>query len=218
MPTIIDYLKRAGDSTQAFVDFLVHGLQWPIPDGMEWDDLPIDWSLQDLDLDPDKVGPIRVYQLNLVTGQDVGILVLELDNKRLPVAAVRRIIERFLTTPGGKSRSGKRPAWTEERILVFCLSPVDSSVHALGIGREDGRRVLRTLSWSKDSPPVRLELIAQRGVPELIWGERGPALTTGLSRAAGFGAYRGAIRSAAALASRMAEVARDLCDEVIETS
>ena len=216
MATIIEYLKKAGDSSQAFVEFLVHGLHWPIPDGMEWDDLPIDWSLQDLDLDPEKVGPIKVYQLNLVTGQDVGILVLELDNGRLPVAAVRRIIERFLTTPGGKSRSGKRPAWTEEQILVFCLSPRDSSVHAIGIAREDGRRVLRTLSWSKDSPAARLELIAQRGVPELVWGERGPSLSTGLSNAAGFGAFRGAIKSAATLASRMAEVARELRDEVVD--
>lgn len=216
MATIIEYLKKAGDSSQAFVEFLVHGLHWPIPDGMEWDDLPIDWSLQDLDLDPEKVGPIKVYQLNLVTGQDVGILVLEIDNGRLPVAAIRRIIERFLTTPGGKSRSGKRPAWTEEQILVFCLSPQDSSVHAIGIAREDGRRVLRTLSWSKDSPANRLELIAQRGVPELVWGERGPSLSTGLSRAAGFGAFRGAIKSAATLASRMAEVARELRDEVVD--
>lgn len=216
MSEIIDYLKKAGDSSEAFLEFLAHGLHWPIPDGMEWDDLPIDWSLEDLDLDPEKVGPIKVYQLNLVTGQDVGILVLELDNKRLPVAAVRRIIERFLTTPGGKSRSGKRPAWKEERILVFCFSPHDSSVHALGVALEDGRRVLRTLSWSKNSPSARLELVAQRGIPELVWGERGPALTTGLSRVAGFGAYRGAIKSAATLAGRMAEVARDLRDEVVD--
>lgn len=216
MSTLIEYLRKAGDSPKAFLDFLAHGLSWPIPEGLEWDDLPIDWSLQDLDLNPEKVGPIKVHQLNLVTGQEVGILVLEFDNRRLPLAAIRRIIEKFLVTPGGKSRSGNRPAWVEDRILVFCLSPQDSSVHALGVARENDRRVLRTLSWSKNSPTARLELIVQRGVPELIWGERGPALTSGLSRATGFGAYRGAIKSAATLASRMAEVARELRDEVAE--
>lgn len=216
MPTIIDYLQKAGSSLQAFTDLLVTGLDWPIPDGMEWDDLPIEWSLESLDLDPAKIGPIAVHQLNIVTGQDVGILVLQFDGKRLPVAAVRRIIEKFLKTPGGKTRSGKRPAWNDERILVFAISPADSSVHAIGVGIDNGRRALRSLSWSTTSTPARLELIAERGVPELKWGDRGPALATGLSATAGFGRYRGAIQSAAALASRMAEVARDLRDEVID--
>ncbi|MBG6056445.1 hypothetical protein IWX81_002882 [Salinibacterium sp. CAN_S4] len=216
MPTIIDYLQKAGSSLQAFTDLLVNGLDWPIPDGMEWDDLPIDWSLESLDLEPAKIGPIVVHQLNLVTGQDVGILVLQFDGKRLPVAAVRRIIEKFLRTPGGKTRSGKRPAWNDERILVFAISPADSSVHAIGVGHDNGRRALRSLSWSTTSTPARLELIAERGVPELKWGDRGPALATGLSATAGFGKYRGAIQSAAALASRMAEVAKDLRDEVLD--
>ena len=216
MPNITDYLRKAGSSLRAFTDLLVYGLEWPIPNGMEWDDLPIDWSLESLDLDPAKIGPIRVHQLNIVTGQDVGILVLQFDAKRLPVAAVRRIIEKFLTTPGGKPRSGTRPAWQEDRILVFALSPVDSSTHAIGIRRENGRRALRSLSWSASSTPARLELIAERGVPELKWGERGPALTTGLSATAGFGKYGGAIQSAAALATRMAEVAKDLREEVLQ--
>jgi hypothetical protein len=216
MSTITEYLKKAGSSLQAFTDLLIYGLKWPIPSGLEWDDLPIDWSPAELDLDPEKVGPIRIHQLNIVTDQQVGILVLQFDGKRLPVAAVRRIIERFLKTPSGKTRSGKRPAWQEDRILVFAISPQDNSIHAIGVGREDGRRVLRSLSWSNRSTPARLELIAERGVPELVWGDRGPALTTGLSRAAGFGAYRGAIRSAAALAARMAEVARELREEVLD--
>lgn len=216
MSTITEYLKKAGSSLQAFTDLLIYGLKWPIPSGLEWDDLPIDWSPAELDLDPEKVGPIRIHQLNIVTDQQVGILVLQFDGKRLPVAAVRRIIERFLKTPGGKTRSGRRPAWEEDRVLVFAISPQDNSIHAIGVGREDGRRVLRSLSWSTRSTPARLELIAERGVPELVWGDRGPALTTGLSRTAGFGAYRGAIRSAAALAVRMAEVARELRQEVLD--
>lgn len=216
MSTITEYLKKAGSSLQAFADLLIYGLKWPIPSGLEWDDLPIDWSPAELDLDPEKVGPIRIHQLNIVTDQQVGILVLQFDGKRLPVAAVRRIIERFLKTPGGKTRSGRRPAWEEDRVLVFAISPQDNSIHAIGVGREDGRRVLRSLSWSTGSTPARLELIAERGVPELVWGDRGPALTTGLSRTAGFGAYRGAIRSAASLAARMAEVARELREEVLD--
>jgi hypothetical protein len=215
VPTIIDYLQKAGSSLQAFTDLLVNGLDWPIPDGMEWDDLPIDWSLESLDLEPAKIGPIAVHQLNLVTGQDVGILVLQFEGKRLPVAAIRRIIEKFLKTPGGKTRSGKRPAWNDERILVFAISPADSSVHAIGVGQNSGRRALRSLSWSKTSTPARLELIAERGIPELKWGDRGPGLATGLSAAAGFGKYRGAIQSAAVLATRMSEVAKDLRDEVL---
>lgn len=216
MSTTTEYLKNAGSSLQAFADLLTYGLKWPIPSGLEWDDLPIDWSPAELDLDPEKVGPIRIHQLNIVTDQQVGILVLQFDGKRLPVAAVRRIIERFLKTPGGKTRSGRRPAWEEDRVLVFAISPQDNSIHAIGVGREGGRRVLRSLSWSTRSTPTRLELIAERGVPELVWGDRGPALTTGLSRTAGFGAYRGAIRSAAALAARMAEVARELREEVLD--
>lgn len=215
MSTTTEYLKQAGSSLQAFTELLVYGLKWPIPNGLEWDDLPIDWSPAELDLDPQKVGTIRIHQLNIVTDQQVGILVLQFNGKRLPVAAVRRIIERFLKTPGGRTRSGQRPAWEEDRLLVFAISPQDDSIHAIGVGREDGRRVLRSLSWSTRSTPARLELIAERGVPELIWGDRGPALTTGLSRTAGFGAYRGAIRSAAALAARMAEVARELREEVL---
>ena len=154
MSTITEYLKKAGSSLQAFADLLIYGLKWPIPSGLEWDDLPIDWSPAELDLDPEKVGPIRIHQLNIVTDQQVGILVLQFDGKRLPVAAVRRIIERFLKTPGGKTRSGRRPAWEEDRVLVFAISPQDNSIHAIGVGREDGRRVLRSLSWSTGSTPA----------------------------------------------------------------
>lgn len=208
-------LRNAGSSIEAFRDFLIEGLNWPIPPELVWQQDVPEWDPTSLHLDPDKVARLsRIYQLNIVTGQDVGILVLEFDGKRLPIGAIRRVIDRFVSKPRGRSGGGTRPAWEEDRILVFCISPQDKSVHAVGIRREDSRRVLRVLSWEKTATEARLALITQRGLPELQWGERGPALTSNLASASGFGAYRESIRSAGALATRMAEVARDLRDEV----
>lgn len=200
---------------EAFSDFLVEGLNWPIPPDLVWQQDVPEWDPASLHLDPEKVARLsRIYQLNIVTGQDVGILVLEFDGKRLPIGAVRRVIDRFVSRPRGRTGGGALPAWKEDRILVFCISPQDEAVHAVGVRREGNRRVLRVLSWEKTTTPASLELIQQRGLPELQWGEHGPALTSNLASASGFGAYRESIRSAAALATRMAEVARDLREEV----
>lgn len=176
-------LRNAGSSIEAFRDFLIEGLNWPIPPELVWQQDVPEWDPTSLHLDPDKVARLsRIYQLNIVTGQDVGILVLEFDGKRLPIGAIRRVIDRFVSKPRGRSGGGTRPAWEEDRILVFCISPQDKSVHAVGIRREDSRRVLRVLSWEKTATEARLALITQRGLPELQWGERGPALTSNLAR------------------------------------
>jgi hypothetical protein len=200
-------VKAAGSSVEGIAELLFE-LEWPVLTGIQWEDDVPTWTPEELGLDSAKVARlIRIYQPPL--SGSTGLLVLEFDGAALPKGAVRRVIEQFVQKARRKEK-GTRPAWISDRLIVLARSTADAGVWAIGLHRNQSRTELRHLYWSAKSTPSHLQLLAERDLPHLAWRVDGPTLTEG------FGSNRTTIRSAAALATRMAEVARDIRENVSE--
>jgi type I restriction-modification system DNA methylase subunit len=211
-------LKAAPKSTNHLLALLLDGLDWPIPDGLTWDDLQLEWDPQELYLDPEKVAKLRqISQIpRLRKDQTFGVWVLEFDGGRLPVGAIRRLVQRLVKNERARKDSGTHAQWALPELLFFCLSKgPEQLLHVVNFRESDNKRVLNVLSWSNEPTAARLNLLLRRGVPDLFWASpNGPRIVSGLEVGMGFRGYREGIRSAKALSARMAEVAQDVRDEV----
>jgi hypothetical protein len=212
-------VAAAPSSLEDLVQLLLEGLDWPIPQGMDLGDVPLDWSLDELHLDPKRVATLRAIRQipKLVDEQRFGVFVLDFDGGTLPIGAVRRVVDRLVTTARSRKHKGALPTWSLNELLFFCqTSGSERTLHVVALRETEGRRVVRVASWGGASTDGRLDLVVKRTVPDLRWSTDagGPALAVDLG-GAGFHAYRYAIRTSDALARRMAEVARDVRDEVI---
>lgn len=211
-------LRAAPRSTDHLLTLLLDGLDWPIPDGLTWDDLQLDWEPEELHLDPDKVAKLKhISQVpQLKKDQTFGVWVLEFDGGRLPVGAIRRLVQRLVKNERARKGSGQHAQWALPDLLFFCLSEGhEHLLHVVNFREKDGKRVLNVLTWSTEPTPARLDLLVRRGVPDLVWASpAGPKVVLDPEYGKGFRGYREGIRSAKALSARMAEVAQDVRDEV----
>lgn len=211
-------LKEAPRSTDHLLTLLLDGLDWPIPDGLTWDDLQLEWDPEELHLDPKKVARLKhISQIpRLKKGQAFGVWVLEFDGGRLPVGAIRRLVQRLVKNERARKGSGTHAQWALPDLLFFCLSEgQEHLLHVVNFRESDGKRVLNVLSWSNEPTSARLDLLVRRGVPDLFWeSPDGPKIVLSPEFGKGFRGYREGIRSAKALSARMAEVAQDVRDEV----
>ncbi|MDF9716629.1 hypothetical protein INN71_04060 [Nocardioides sp. ChNu-153] len=211
-------LKAAPKSTDHLLTLLLDGLDWPIPDGLTWDDLQLEWEPEELHLDPEKVARLKhISQIpQLKKDQAFGVWVLEFDGGRLPVGAIRRLVQRLVKNERARKGSGTHAQWDLPDLLFFCLSEGNEHLlHVVNFREKDGKRVLNVLSWSNEPTSARLDLLVRRGVPDLFWNSpNGPKIVLSPEFGKGFRGYREGIRSAKALSARMAEVAQDVRDEV----
>ncbi len=211
-------LKSAPKSAEHLLDLLLNGLDWPIPDGLSWGDIQLEWEPEELHLDPEKVARLKqISQIPPLTkDQKFGVFVLNFEGGRLPVGAIRRLVQRLVKNERARKGSGTHAQWSLDDLLFFCLSEGQERIlHVVNFREKDGKRVLRVLSWSDQLTSARLDLLVRRGVPDLAWSPAdGPQIVLGPNFGKGFHGYREGIKSAAALSRRMADVAQDVRDEV----
>lgn len=211
-------LMAAPRSADQLLTLLLDGLDWPITDGLTWDDLQLEWEPEELHLDPEKVAKLNhISQLpQLTTNQTFGVWVLEFEGGRLPIGAIRRVVQRLVRNERARKGSGRHTQWALGDLLFFCLSEgQENLLHVVNFREKDGKRLLNVMSWSDNPTKARLDLLVQRGVPDLFWRPAtGPNIVLGPGFGTGFHGYRQGIKSAAALSRRMAEVAQDVRDEI----
>lgn len=211
-------LKAAPKSTVDLLALLHEGFEWPIYDtALEPDDILIDWSPEELHLDSSEVARLAgISQIPPLTSrQKFGAFYLRFEGGQLPIGAVRRVVQRLVTSKRGKG-GGKLPTWKLDDLLFFCHADGSQPfVHVVNFQEKEGKRVLRVLSWSDSPTDTRLDLLARRALDELQWtSDEGPRVVTDPTSGRGFTGYREGIKSAKALSRRMAEVAQDVRDEV----
>ncbi|MDQ4489044.1 type ISP restriction/modification enzyme [Sinomonas sp. ASV486] len=211
-------LQAAPKSADHLLDLLLDGLDWPIPEGLTWGDIQLEWEPEELHLDPEKVARLKqISQIPPLTkAQMFGVFVLDFEGGRLPVGAIRRLVQRLVKNERARNGSGAHAQWSLNDLLFFCLSDGhERLLHVVNFREKDGKRVLRVLSWSDHLTKARLDLLMRRGVADLAWSPAdGPKIVLGPDFGKGFHGYREGLRSAAALSGRMAEVAQDVRDEV----
>lgn len=211
-------LRAAPKSPADLLQFLLDGLDWPIPDDLTWGDIQLDWDPEELHLDPTKVARLRqISQIPpLSKTQEFGVFVLDFEGGRLPVGAIRRLVQRLVKTKRAGQGQGTHPQWALSDLLFFCLSDGKERVlHIVNFHEKDGKRVLRVVSWNTEPTKPREDLLLKRGITDLIWApDKGPRIAYEVA-GPGFRGYREGITSASTLSRRMAEVARDVRDEVL---
>ena len=103
-------VRKAPESTDALLELLFDGLDWPRPANMEIEEIPLlDWSPDELHLDPDEVARLtKIQQLPPLTAkQPFGVFILSFDGGRLPVGAVRRVVNRLVRKKRARGKSAK---------------------------------------------------------------------------------------------------------------
>jgi hypothetical protein len=211
-------IKAAPTSFPALLSLLSDGLGWPLYDtNVVPEDVLLDWSPEELHLDPDQVARlVGISQIpQLTTKQKFGAFYLRFEGGQLPVGAIRRLVQQLVTNKRGKG-GGKVPTWALDDLLFFCIAAGgDHLIHVVNFRERGGKRVLNVLTWGADATEQRLALLARRATAELTWeGDEGPKFVTDPTAVPSIVGYREGIRSAKALSKRMADVAKDVRDEV----
>lgn len=218
-------IRNAPNDIWTLIDLLRDGLGWPFPEmepsSLQPEEVLIDWQPEELHLDPAKVAKIAdILQVPKFTqAQECGVFLLNFTGGRLPIGAVRRVVERLIANRRSRTGAGRLPQWSDVNdLLFFCLgSTPQKVVHVVNFHEEHGNATLRVLSWSSHSSATQLDLIAERDIASLRWsGVKGPAIIGTQNRTLGFGSYRGSIRSAQALAAHMASIAQRVRAELLD--
>lgn len=212
-------VRQAPRSRDGLLQLLFEGLDWPRPGGMEIEEIPLlPWTPEELHLDPEAVAKLtKIEQLpRLTSDQPFGVFILSFDGGRLPVGAVRRVVNQLVR----KKRARREQAtslWDLEDLVFFCQAGEDVDVlHVVAFRESESRPVMKVISWDSASTDNRIRLVATANLPALSWPGEDVDPTAWRDRwNSGFTAtYRQSIKSAATLAQRMAEVASTVRDEV----
>lgn len=207
-------------SIEDVVAFLADELDWPIgADDLE--EATFDWDPTELGIPIERVPSLeRLRQLrSLTSDQPWGIFFLEFSGPRLPLTALRQVLQRLVTKKRA-SGDGSRRTWGLDDLLFIITTSSGSAVelHFVAFFEQADRPAeIRSLPWRPDqSPAQHLRRLAHELLPYLAWPDDAVGADDWRSawRAAFKLRHGEAISTATRLAERMADTARGLRTEV----
>ena len=217
-------LRRVRNQADLF-EFLADELGWPLDVAdLDEEHLTWEWLPEDLGIDPASLASLRrLRQLRpLTAGQPWGIFFVEFDRERLPVTQFRKVAQAFARRKRDGGADADRARWNRENLLFLVTTGRNETVqmHLLALWDRDGRAdEIRSLAWRPAQASVRhLSRLEAELLPRLSWpddADDGVAWRDQWRDA--FKLPLGAaIGSAATLAERMAQTARDLRGQIAE--
>ncbi len=210
------------ETLEDVLGFFAGDLDWPISaDDLE--DASFEYEPEDLGIAAERIPRLRsIRQMRpLTTGQPWGVFFLEFEGPRLPITPLRQLL-RALVTRKRAGRGAEHRTW-ELSDLLFIITTADRSgveLHLVAFETaDDGSVQIFSLPWRPhQSPPQHLRRLAEELLPRLAWPDDpsdAAAWRDGWHSA--FALRPGAaIKSAKALAERMASVAHDVRQRVDE--
>jgi len=213
---LADKLRQVHTIAQ-LMHYLHEELDWPV-DVDDWEVNLFDWQPEEINLKAEHVVKVKsIKQLRpLVTGQPWGIFFVEFIKGRLPITALRRVLNGLV--PKGRAAGGGHQTW-DAHDLLFVSSFGESNAREIALAHftdesEQGDLpTLRVLGWDDDDTPMQLGYVAQTLRSKLRWpaSTRTPAeLQAWRKQWAGAFAlgYRQEINDSKTLALAMAELAK----------
>ena len=206
---------RTITTNDAFVEYLRDNLEWP---NLESDlsGLTYSYDSEELGIDSSNAAKIEsIKQLKpLVANQPWGIFLVEFESKRLPIAALRRIMSSLALKKRLSDNAVERAAW-EIDDLLFISNYGEGSERQISLfhfspGHSDNRLPsLKELGWDKQDTGLRLDYVATQLSENLYWPNDHIDLSEWRSRwrSAFTVGHREAITTSKILAIRLAEVA-----------
>jgi hypothetical protein len=203
------------------LEYLSDELDWPITtDSLEA--ATFDFSPEELGIPAERVPHLEsLRQLRpITTNQPWGIFFLEFEGPRLPLTAVRRLLDRLVTKKRAAAGDGSRRTWGLKDLLFIIATSGGESVELHFVAffdQPDGPPEIRSVPWRpRQSPDRYLARVASELLPHLAWPDD-PADVGEWSvvwRQAFKLRHGEAIGTANALVDRMAKTARRLRDDI----
>lgn len=157
----------------ALVQYLHDELGWPV-NVEDWEDNLFDWQPDELNLKAEHEVKVKsIKQLRpLVSGQPWGIFFVEFNKGRLPITALRRVLNGLV--PKGRATGGGHQTWAAHDLL-FVSSFGESNAREIALAHftdessKGDLPTLRVLGWDDDDTPMQLGYVAQTLRDKLRW-------------------------------------------------
>jgi predicted helicase len=213
----VDRLKSVNDF-DSLLTYLRDELDWPVDD-YGFDDLTFQYTATELGLDEQSAAKVtEIRRLRpLDDEQPWGIFFLELEPKRLPVVALRRLLSKMTLKKRDTANRSDSPAWHADDILFISrMGESDERhltfAHFAANPEKADLPVLKVLGWDASDTVLRVEHVAEVLKEKLVWPED-PSDSDQWRRQwrdAFTLKHREQITTAKEMASRLAEVARGI--------
>jgi hypothetical protein len=203
--------------------FLSNELDWPIGDD-DLEAVTFDYDLAELGIPADELPTVRsLRQMRPATAaQPWGVFFIEFSGARLPLTALRRLLQRLVAKKRASASPAARRTWNLNDLLFITTTDAGESVelHFIAFFENPGSAPeVRSLPWRPlQSPLQHLRRLAGELLPRLSWPADEGALDAW--RASWRDAFRlrhgAAIAGAATLADRMADTALVLWEQLAD--
>jgi hypothetical protein len=169
---LADKLRQVHTIAQ-LMQYLHEELGWPV-DVDDWEVNLFDWQPEEINLKAEHVVKVKsIKQLRpLVSGQPWGIFFVEFNKGRLPITALRRVLNGLV--PKGRAASGGHQTWAAHDLLfVSSFGESDAREIALAHFTDESAQgdlpTLRVLGWDDDDTPMQMGYVAQTLRDKLRW-------------------------------------------------
>ena len=213
----VNRLKSVNDF-DSLLTYLRDELDWPVDD-YGFDDLTFQYTATELGLDEQSAAKVtEIRRLRpLDDEQPWGIFFLELEPKRLPVVALRRLLSKMTLKKRDTSNRSDSPAWHADDILFISQTGESDERHltfahfAVNPEKAD-LPVLKVLGWDASDTVLRVDRVAEVLKEKLVWPEDPSDSEQWRKkwRDAFTLRHREQVTTAKEMASRLAELARGI--------
>ena len=182
MPEITPHDIHSIDNFDTLLDFLQEKLDWPIPEGVELEEIAFPWSLADLDLDEPTEGqiidcwqlpPFPTNQLDLEFSESIqpwGIFFVQFKSESIYRTSLRQVLRGLV---GRRDRDPNLPIWKHDQLLFICTTDdFQRFAFAHFASTENWRRaVLSIFSWEQGD--THLRTLCEYNLPALAFPRGG---------------------------------------------
>ena len=175
MTTLNPNHLREIKSFEEVIEYLTDELDWPIGSGdLLEDDAFFDWDPDELGIPAERVPHLAsLRQLRpLESAQPWGIFFLEFDGPRLPLTALRRLLDKLVTKKRATG-SGTRRTWDLNDLLFIITTSTGDTVelHFIAFFEQPHKPAeIRSIPWRPgQSPAQHLRRLATELLPYLVW-------------------------------------------------
>ena len=172
--TIINKFRAINDFPK-LVEYLGTELDWPIETN-DFEEITFEYSANELNLS-EKIVPkfLEIRRLRpLEKNQPWGIFFVRFDDNKLPVVALRRLLNKLVLKKRSNSNFGDRASWHESDLLLISqIGGLDkqsiSFAHFSSNPNKMDLPILKVLGWDDDDTGLKVDYVIDTLRSKLIW-------------------------------------------------
>jgi predicted helicase len=205
------------------IAYLRDEMGWPIKSDSKFDELTYEYTATELGIDDKSAAEIQeIKRLRpLSAKQPWGVFFVKFEPKKLPVAALRRILGKVALKKRASANPADRTMWAQEDLLFISNygEGDDRQITLAHFSAPTGGHTLpslKVLGWDSKDTVLHLEAVARELTEQLSWPDDESDVDAWRAkwRAAFTVGHQEVITTSKALATRLAQLARDIRDRI----